>query len=77
MSLYSQYALAGLGIVLLYFFPRRQVLRTWLGIALVLLGFGVMFALPPFMGGIDLGIFAIAAIGAGASLFFTRGKYEQ
>ncbi|KAB0508098.1 MULTISPECIES: hypothetical protein [Pseudomonas] len=76
MSLYSQYALAGLGIVLLYTCIRSYVLRKWLGVALVGLGFGVIFVLPPYIGSIDVGIFAIAIVGAGASMFFNRSKYR-
>ncbi|MNG34162.1 hypothetical protein D3C84_1205880 [compost metagenome] len=48
---------------------RSYVLRKWLGIALVGLGFCVMFVLPPYIGSIDVGIFAIAVVGAGASKY--------
>jgi hypothetical protein len=51
MNLYSQYALACVGMMLLYTCVRSYVLRKWLGIALVGLGFGVMFVLPPYMPG--------------------------
>ncbi|MGG7646791.1 hypothetical protein ACQ4OB_01975 [Pseudomonas sp. ES4] len=76
MSLYIQYALAGVGMLLLYSCVRSYVLRKWLGIALVGLGFCVMFVLPPYIGSIDVGIFAIAVVGAGASMFFNRRKYQ-
>jgi hypothetical protein len=76
MSLYIQYALAGVGMLLLYSCVRSYVLRKWLGIALVGLGFCVMFVLPPYMGSIDVGIFAIAVVGAGSSMFFNRRKYR-
>ncbi|WPN58962.1 hypothetical protein [Pseudomonas sp. P9_31] len=76
MNLYSQYALACVGMMLLYICVRRYVLRKWLGIALVGLGFGVMFVLPPYIVGIDVGIFAIAVVGAGSSMFFNRSKYR-
>jgi hypothetical protein len=40
------------------------------------MAFGVMFVLPPYIGSIDVGIFAIAVVGAGASMFFNRTKYR-
>ncbi|APV40788.1 hypothetical protein PFAS1_16055 [Pseudomonas frederiksbergensis] len=76
MSLYIQYALAGVGMLLLYTCVRSYVLRKWLGIALVGVGFCVMFVLPPYIGSIDVGIFAIAVVGAGSSMFFNRSKYR-
>ena len=76
MSLFIQYALAGVGMLLLYSCVRSYVLRKWLGIALVGLGFCVMFVLPPYIGSIDVGIFAIAVVGAGSSMFFNRRKYR-
>ena len=76
MSLYIQYALAGVGMLLLYSCVRSYVLRKWLGIALVGVGFCVMFVLPPYIGSIDVGIFAIAVVGAGSSMFFNRSKYR-
>ena len=76
MSLYSQYALACVGMMLLYTCVRNYALRKWLGIALVGLGFGVMLVLPPYIGSIDVGIFAIAVVGAGSSMFFNRSKYR-
>lgn len=76
MSLYSQYALACVGMVLLYTCVRSYALRKWLGIALVGLGFGVIFVFPPYIGSIDVGIFAIAVVGAGSSMFFNRSKYR-
>lgn len=47
MNLYSQYALAVLGTVLLFTCVKRYALRKWLGIALVGLGFGAILVLPP------------------------------
>jgi len=76
MSLFIQYALAGVGMLLLYSCVRSYVLRKWLGIALVGVGFCVMFVLPPYIGSIDVGIFAIAVVGAGSSMFFNRSKYR-
>ncbi|CAN7264661.1 hypothetical protein [Pseudomonas sp. GL-B-26] len=76
MNLYSQYALACVGMMLLYTCVRSYVLRKWLGTALVGMAFGVMFVLPPYIGSIDVGIFAIAVVGAGASMFFNRTKYR-
>jgi hypothetical protein len=35
-----------------------------------------MLVLPPYIGSIDVGIFAIAVVGAGASMFFNRRKYQ-
>ncbi|KHK62554.1 MULTISPECIES: hypothetical protein [Pseudomonas] len=77
MSLNSQYVLAGLGILLLHVCVRRYVLRVRLGIALVCLGFLVIFVLPPFIGSIDVGLFAIAAIAAGSGMFSSRRMYEK
>lgn len=76
MTLYSQYALACVGMMLLHTCVRSYVLRKWLGVGLVGLGFCVIFVLPPYIGSIDVGIFAIAIVGAGASMFFNRSKYR-
>ncbi|MGF6328743.1 hypothetical protein ABH909_001621 [Pseudomonas sp. BS3782 TE3695] len=36
----------------------------------------MIFVLPPYIGSIDVGIFAIALVGAGSSMFFNRSKYQ-
>ncbi|MCJ8207377.1 hypothetical protein [Pseudomonas sp. RGM2987] len=77
MSVTTQYLLAGLGIVLLHLCVRRYVLRVRLGLTLVCLGFVVLFVLPPFIGSIDVGIFAIAAVAAGSGMFSSRRMYEK
>ncbi|MGN8274738.1 hypothetical protein ACLEJQ_09970 [Pseudomonas sp. SMV71] len=77
MSVTTQYLLAGLGIVLLHLCVRRYVLRLRLGLTLVCLGFVVLFVLPPFIGSIDVGIFAIAAVAAGSGMFSSRRMYEK
>lgn len=77
MGTYIQYALACLGILLLDMCIRHYALRKWLGIALFFVGAAALFLLPPFIDGIDVPIFAIAATGVGLKIFSTRRKHEQ
>ena len=75
MNEYGLYALAYAVFLLLFFYMKSYGLRKWLGIALVALGFASIFALPSFIAGFDLGIVSTSAIGIGAALFFSRGRY--
>lgn len=75
MNEYGLYALAYAVFLLLFFYMKAYGLRKWLGIALVVLGFASIFALPPLIFGIDLGIVSTSAIGIGAALFFSRARY--
>ncbi|MBT2295266.1 hypothetical protein [Pseudomonas fluorescens] len=76
MNDYGLYALAYAVFLLLFFYMKPYGLRQWLGIALVALGFASIFALPSFISGFDLGIVSTSAIGIGAALFFSRGRYK-
>ncbi|WP_458128405.1 hypothetical protein [Pseudomonas sp. Z2-11] len=75
MNEYGLYALAYAVFLLLFFYMKTYGLRKWLGIALVVLGFASIFALPPLISGVDLGIVSTSAIGIGAALFFSRARY--
>lgn len=77
MNPLAQYAVAYAAVLLLFFFLKPQALRTWIGGGLFVLGFVALFALPPFVAGVDIGIFAIAAVAAGGSLLFSRGRYRD
>ncbi len=77
MNTYVQYLLAYAGVAVLFFCLKPRALRKWFGIALFVLGFALILLLPPFIGSIDVGIFAIAAVASGASLFSSRAKYQD